>query len=445
MKDTTKYPRVLLIYNSCINKADQQGVSIRGWFADWPKENLAQIYSGGEVGEERFCGHNFKLGQKERRFGKLFFKLKRSAIAQSGFEISLDKNFTKINKLSFWSLFKNKIGKFLLNTGLWELIFKPILSKEMMTFIEKFDPQIIYCQGYSLSFSWLPVMIHEKTNIPICFQTGDDWPSSLYRNSPLAFVFKTIVHQAVTSLLSESTVRLANGKLMAEEYLKRYGKSFEPLMMCDEPARFSRAVPKRVVSKDTISIVYSGRIKGCDEALIDICKSAETLEKEGFKIRVTAFATTIPQEVVNKLCKISNLKIMPGPSHEELPSYLKGADILFLPENFEPVRCKYIRFSISTKAHFYMMSEKPILVYADPVTGIMDYAKEDEWACTVEERNLDKLTQALRELLTKNEYCKKLVDKGLEVIAINHDADKAKARLLFILDKSYKTGDSIYE
>ena len=56
---STKFPKVLIIYNSRINMADQHGVSIREWFADWPKEYLAQIYSGGEIGENTFCGYNF--------------------------------------------------------------------------------------------------------------------------------------------------------------------------------------------------------------------------------------------------------------------------------------------------------------------------------------------------------------------------------------------------
>ena len=111
MNERNIFPRVLIIYHSCINKADQHGVSIRGWFGDWPKENLAQIYSGGEFGDEKFCGYNFKLGPKERRLGRFFYKLKESSIGQSSYTISLDENFSKLSKLSKRSLFKNKIGE----------------------------------------------------------------------------------------------------------------------------------------------------------------------------------------------------------------------------------------------------------------------------------------------------------------------------------------------
>ena len=154
MNEIKIFPRVLIIYNSRINKADQHGVSIRGWFGDWPKEKLAQIYSGGEVGDESFCAFNFKLGPNERRLGKFFFKLKSSPIGQTSYIVPEAENLQRISLLS---LFKNKISEWLINTGLWEIIFKPILSNELINYIESFKPQIIYCQGYSLTFSWHPL------------------------------------------------------------------------------------------------------------------------------------------------------------------------------------------------------------------------------------------------------------------------------------------------
>jgi hypothetical protein len=110
-KSKNSYPRVLLVYNSRINKADQHGVSIRGWFGDWPKQNLAQIYSGGDVGEEVFCGYNFKIGQNERRFGKYFFKIKDSSIGQSSYPLQPDTKFKKLKKISFQANTFERNGK----------------------------------------------------------------------------------------------------------------------------------------------------------------------------------------------------------------------------------------------------------------------------------------------------------------------------------------------
>jgi len=206
--------------------------------------------------------------------------------------------------------------------------------------------------------------------------------------------------------------------------------------MCDNLARFRTAVPHRVVNSDTLSIVYSGNLgQGRWMSIIELCEAAKLINILRHKIMITAFATTIPQEAVNKLHEIDNLQILPGPSHEELPSYLKGADILYLPETFDPIKANEIRLSISTKAHFYMMSEKPVLVYASPATGIVNYALKEGWACVVQEQNLNILTHALYELLTNKEYCKELVHKGLEVVSINHVDEKIRARFLSVLSE----------
>ena len=112
MEKNYKYPRVLIIYNSRINKADQHGVSIRGWFADWPKGNLAQIYSGGEVGEESFCKYNFKLGEKERKYGRYFFRLKDSSVGQSSYPLEINSDIKKTHKPKLGVILKNKLSSF---------------------------------------------------------------------------------------------------------------------------------------------------------------------------------------------------------------------------------------------------------------------------------------------------------------------------------------------
>ncbi|MEO8416837.1 MAG: hypothetical protein ABI472_24445 [Ginsengibacter sp.] len=317
------------------------------------------------------------------------------------------------------------------------MIFKPVISKEMMEFVKKFDPQIIYCQGYNLTFSWLPVMIAKRFHIPVCFQTGDDWPSHLYKKSPLSYIIRPIVNKAVKSLLNISTIRFANGRLMAEDFGKRYNMSFEPLMMCDSISRFHAAPTRRVVDSDTISIVYTGNlIHGRWASIVDLCTASKQLKPDGLKIMITVYANTIPPEAVNKILKMDNLQIHSAPSHEELPSYLKGADILYLPETMDADMADEIGLSISTKAHLYMMSARPVLLYGSPITGIMKYAKEEEWACIVQEQNLTKLSEAVHKLLTDDVYKKKLVDRGLQVVLKNHQEDRVREKFLTILNEN---------
>ncbi|MBM3331456.1 glycosyltransferase family 4 protein [candidate division WOR-3 bacterium] len=126
-------------------------------------------------------------------------------------------------------------------------------------------------------------------------------------------------------------------------------------------------------------------------------------------------------EFAQILSRSSVLNILPAPSHEELPSYLRGADILLLPESFNPKHANTNRLAVSSKSHLYMMSERPVLVYAPSETGVAEYAKREGWACLVETEGKAPLAGALLKLATDEVLQEKLVARGVEVARQNHD------------------------
>ena len=60
---------------------------------------------------------------------------------------------------------------------------------------------------------------------------------------------------------------------------------------------------------------------------------------------------------------------------------------------------KMIEYSISSKAHLYMMSGQPILVYGPEYSGTVEYAVRMGWGVVVSKRSVLLLKAALRELL----------------------------------------------
>ncbi len=430
------YPRLLIVYMSCLNQSDQHGVSLRNWFADWPKDRLAQIYSGADLGGEKFCGHTFQIGPAERRWGKLFFKLKRSSLGESSRAVIVqetadDPTANSLKRIDRKALARSRIALALVRSGLWEVLFPPKISPGLEQWVHEFGPQAIYCQGYSLAFTWLPVMLSRKFHVPVCFQTGDDWPESLYRDSIIAWAIRPLVKRAVYNLMTCASVRFANGDLMANEYGKRYGYPFVPIMMGDHIERFRRAIPRRVIDANKVSVVYIGNLEnGRWQSLVDVCAAAHALCEEGYNVMVTAFAWTVPPEAVNVLLHIPNLQILQPPAHDLVPAYLKGADVLFLPEPFDAAQAASIHLSISTKSHLYMMSERPILVYSSPTAGVVEYAKREQWAYVVEERNQQLLTTALRQLTADSDVRQALIHRGSEVALENHDEIAIRRRFV---------------
>jgi len=419
-----QYPRVLIVHLSCINKADQNTMSLRNWFAEWPRDRLAQIYSGNERGEERFCGHTFKLGAEERRLGHLFFMLKRSALGEAMSPLVLDgQSSSALGRANRARLVLHKVSCLLVDSGLWEILFAPVVSPRLSAWIADFRPEVIYCQGYDLTFTVLPIMLAHRFGLPICFHTTDDWPSSLYRTSVIARVMRPQVTKAASRLIQASIVRFAFGQLMATEYAHRYGVPFESILIGDNLSRFRAARPTRVAQPGQVSIVYSGGFgHGRWKSLVDLSQAIDYLERStDLRLQVTAFTSSIPQEAASALCDLPHVQILPPVAHEAVPSVLKGADILFLPETLDPCEAANIHLSISTKAHLYMMSERPVLVYGSPEAGVVEYAQREGWAYVVDERRIERLAQALRDLATQPDLCLRLVQAGLEVAANNHE------------------------
>ena len=179
--DLSTFPKVLIIHIACVNNEDQITLLLRSIFSRWPRYNLSQIYISGDNSSGNFCSKVYKLAEGDRYFGRLYFALKNNITSPSGLvNLTEGKSSTKEIKISKFAQIKNKIVQFFYYSGFWEIIFAPRLARNLIDWINEVKPDVIYCQGFQLSFCWLPLMIHKRFSIPIVFHTSDDWPNNLY-------------------------------------------------------------------------------------------------------------------------------------------------------------------------------------------------------------------------------------------------------------------------
>ncbi len=429
----TNYPKVLICCISRINKNDtfNNNLLLRNLFAEWPRERLAQVYSGGGNGDQGFCDHQYKIGSHDRRFGSIFLKLKGEYSDSSHSVFSVEPDDTG-SKQSIYSSLKHKVGCFLIDSGIYELLFKVRLSKEIVDWVKEFDPDIIFAQGYNLTFTWLPLLLKWKFNKPIAFYNSDDWPSYLYTykdgfcaiTSP---IMRRIVNHSTQQLLAATDLPFSFNALMGEDYKRRYSKSFTTLRHCDDPERFRRAEPIRLHPLGVISIIAAGIF---DESrwpqLLDLDEACQRLNQEGVQVQTTVLATRITETGYSNVKKCKFVALNDDPGHELLPSYLKGADLLFLPETFNSDDAHGYKYSISTKAHLFMFSQRPILVYGHPASGLLTSASNEGWAHVVNKRNVDLLEAALRELIVDSDYRKNLVSTATSIVMTNNDCNSIR-------------------
>jgi glycosyltransferase involved in cell wall biosynthesis len=426
----TGFPKILLISKTLINDVDSAGASLRNWFNDWPKDHLAQLYSGVGFESGAFCSCKFQIGPEERLFGKIFSRLKASPLGDAGQPLRRTKTLNDFSNRKWWQKTIYNTGKLLTRSGLWEIVFPPRLSKRLNEWIMTFKPDVLFVQGCDISFMRLSLMIQRSYGIPVCFNIVDDWVEHLYEESFVAPLIQNVVRHSFRRLAEVSTNRYTIGNLMAEEYQERYGLSFTPLMQCDDVERFKCVKSVRERDWKNINIVYSGTLSlNRWRSFIHLAKAAEGLQTEGVTIKIMIYAPFIPAEAWDKLHKLPAITLHNALTDKDVPKALSDADILFLPESFDESIRAYIKLSVSTKAHLYMMAGRPILVYGPPEIATVVYAKREKWGYVVENEEVNYLSDALRKLLKNKELRDALVMKGKSVAAQNHHGKITRERL----------------
>jgi hypothetical protein len=451
------YPRVLVVAMGRINAADSasNGLLLRNLFGDFPRNKVAQIFSGANNGDSGFFGSYYELGAAERRMGAFFVRQKRSLGRVAGnekmpgvdsFPSSANLGLAGHAARAIAGLVR-KPSRFLVESGLYEVIFRIRLSDDLQDWVQSFAPDIILAQGYNLSFCDLPLMLARRFGIPVAYYASDDWPAYLYRQSgKLTAVSAPYMRRLVESrsrcLLSNADVPIAFNELMAAEYENRYGQPFATLMHCDDPARFTDAPVIRTQPDGVISVIATGSFDDSRWPMLrDLAIACENLSQSGLEVRITVLATHLAEEGKRCLKSYSNLTVQSDPGHALLPSYLKGADILFLAETFDAAVAAGYTYSISTKAHLFMFSGRPILVYGHEACGLTRYVRKHGWAWVLSERSIARLESVIREMVCDVARRELKLETARLVASENHDSRAVRRRFLDLMESGARRGN----
>jgi len=436
------YPRVLVVSLARINASDtaNNGFLMRNLFCEWPKENLGQIYSSGDNGDEGFFKHYYQLGSQDRQFGNFFYKQKEEALQDQANEL---RDAHVKTKPSLKTSFKYFAKKFFVNTGIYELIFRPILSSKMQSWVNEFQPEIIFAQGYNLTFTWLPVMLKESTCSRLAFFPTDDWFTYIYsgqHGEPQLFswLVRYVVKRATSHLLSNVNIPFAFGQTMTDEYEARYGIKFITINHADDPRRFEEASQHRYHPEGIFTIVTAGYFNRYRwPLLLDANECCRLLSYDGIQVRIVVLSAGIDPAGVLPIADASYIDVVEDPGNELLPQYLKGADLLLLVEGFDEEFVSTIRLSVSSKSHLFMFSHRPIIVYAHQDTGVSNYAAAHEWGRIVTKRDIPTLLVAIRDILTYPDEAKHLISCAKKTSIAFHLLDVNQSRFLNALKGLY--------
>jgi glycosyltransferase involved in cell wall biosynthesis len=313
----------------------------------------------------------------------------------------------------------------------------------MLEWVRNFNPDVIFAQGYSLAFSWLPLMLKRRTGAKLAFLATDDWPTYLYSGQLgelkcLAWLVRPVVKRSAAEMMSALDIPFGFGQPMTDEYSARYGKRFIAISHADQPGRFEQADPARLFPSGIFEILAIGNFnKYRWPLLLDANECCRRLDAQGIRARIAVLSWGIDPVGALELAKAKYVDLLPDPGNERLPGYLKGADVLLLAEGFDEGFVSAIRLSVSSKSHLFMFSGCPTIVYSHADTGVAKYAKGYGWARVVSDRNVATLTNALRDVLTNAQERNRLVCRAAEIARTSHSREAVQATLLSALSNPH--------
>ena len=439
MNEISNYPRVLIVGQSFDNLTGG-GITMSNLFRGWPKDRLAVVSDVKFCPNAEICKRYYRFGADEYRYLWPFSRFMKHR-RMSG-EIVMDSKPTMPDLSSemnerwrthtghtrkqgpLWNLFYT-MDEFV---GAEQIVRRLQLSPTLSTWVEQYNPDLIYTQAGCLHEMLLVERLVKFLQIPYVIHMMDDWPSTLYKHQLLSPYLRWRLNKEFMNLLDHSSGFLSISPKMSEVYQERYRRPCIAFHNPLELGAWLEVSKKDWQAGNPFRIMYRGRIgTSIQTSLIDISDAVFELFQEGKAIRFDiTLSTTCDAKTKQRLERPGCVSVHPPLPYKDVPAALASADLLVISYDFDPDSINYIRYSMPTKAPEFMISGTPVLIYGARELAITAYAEKENWAYIVSERNNLSLKQAIIKLSEDQVLRERLACRAQELAILNHDAVRVR-------------------
>lgn len=416
-------PKVLII-GQPFNNNTGGGITLSNLFNGWDKNKIAVACPGHlllDNTDTGICNTYYQLGYKEFKWRFPFSYMQRKY--SSGLLKFDNKRYHDLtihkSKLRV-KVIMNYILPLLEYVGLSHYIYKTDMSEDFRNWLNEFNPDIIYDQTATRNGILFGTAVHTYLKKPLIFHMMDDWPSTISEKGIFKNYWRKKIDKEFRILLDRATLLLSICDYMSQEYKVRYGKDFVAFHNPIDIEFWKKHQRTSYELNNSPTILYAGRIGlGIESSLELIAKAVRKVNDE-LKISVKFILQT--KDRPSWVDKYDNVVHNSFVSYNDLPKIFSEADFLLLPYDFSPESVKYIRFSMPTKAPEYMISGTPVIVFAPEDTAIVKYAEKENWAKVVTENSIEKLSEAIKELIESKDLRKQIAQNAIKTAEINHSS-----------------------
>ena len=436
-----KIPKVL-IFGQSFNKNTGGGITLSNLFHGWPKENIAVANIGHGMRDIDFsvCKNYYLLGKKEYKWVFPFNKLQRQF--ESGIITPLNNNnITAVvtahnhlqnNSKNYRKLFIEKIFfPFLHYMGFSPKMSKLILSSSFKSWLDNYQPDIIYVQVSNLESINFVKALKGYLNKPVILHMMDDWPSVISTRGPLKNYWHNKIDIALRDLLKSCSLLLSISDAMSEEYQQRFGFKFTAF---HNPINIEDWLPyskNNWTFTNTFKILYTGRIGTANtETIKKIAVAVDNLSNSGLKISLDIFSPNINTDRAKALNFFKGVNLKNIVPHSKIPALLPQYDLLVLPLDFDKKSLKFAKLSMPTKASEFMVSGTPVLVFAPKQTALAKYADKQKWAYLVTDTQDEVILNALKDLYLNEEIRSELGQRAKTLAIKTEDSEIIRQKFI---------------
>jgi len=416
-------PKVL-IFGQSFNSNTGGGVTLSNLFQNWSKDDLAVVCTGHANGNisPGICENYYFIGSDEIHWIYPFRFFQRDMPSGNLPIISNNQPDSFSFKPSFRKLFISKVlFPFLEWTSLSYIISKMKVSNNLINWVNKFSPDILYIQVTSRESLLFAIKLSDVLNIPMVLHQMDDWIGSISNSGLGKGYWLNKINSEFGDLVSRATLCLSICDYMGKEYQERYKSEF---ITYHNPVDLKVWLPKteRVINKGKeLSILYAGRTGfGINTSLKSFAKAVEVFNsKSQIKLKFyiqTAEKLTWPDDFEHTFHR--DLV-----AYEKLPQLFQSMDFLLLPVDFSEKAIRFLKYSMPTKASEYMISGTPIIIFSPEETAIFQYGKAYDWAFLINEDSPEKISKKLLEIATNTEAKAILSENALSLAKKRHSLE----------------------
>jgi glycosyltransferase involved in cell wall biosynthesis len=283
--------------------------------------------------------------------------------------------------------------------------FHPLIINRIVSQIRKFKPDVVFSNCPDIDYFICAYVAAKKTNTLFYAHMHDLWEEN---HGPETYVGQMAIKWEKEILLSASQV-LCMTDIQAMHYQKKYGITTKllPHTILDSDLEEGKLSFKRDFTKTAL---FTGTVsKVMNQDALNVFSKATQLLPEEIKV---IMCTSTTHELFSRIGIDSSKWDIKWMSRMEVQDLQTRVGVLFAPLSHENGGMDEIRTVFSTKLLEYLVSGRPIIIFAPKNSFHSISATEGNWALVINENNSEDLAKGINKLIGDIELQENLVNNA---------------------------------